>query len=124
MFHKSPIGIYWRQIIKFDRIDVCQLLGGLNNNFIPLVADFREILFTLCPFLPRGCPMKVGKYYGYNLTMKSEYGESLHKRMSPNAMPNGQYRTVLKFFNDDDTTGASFWYHEEMYDASNPQMDF
>lgn len=63
--------------------------------------------------------MDPGKYYGYNLTIPKDLGKSAFEQLTPTAMPNGQFRSVITLYNDKDKRGGNFWFHEEAYDPSN-----
>lgn len=116
--YKSPTGIYWRQIMKLEKIDICELLGGWHNA-IPLVEHAKNYIFNLLPFLPRTCPFKPGKYYGYNISIDDQIGTEVHKYVTPSLYPNGVYMNIYKFYADDDKEGGYIRAHTDMYDSAN-----
>lgn len=84
-----------------------------------IVEYFKNFLFELFPFLPRQCPISPGKYYGYNISIDSNFGTGINKFITPTIMPNGVYRNVFKFQPDNDTEGVTIWIHRNIYDVNN-----
>lgn len=118
VMYKSTNNIYWRQIMAFDNINMCQLLKGMNT--IPLITYYRDFFFEIIPNLPRSCPYLPGKYYTYNISIINDAtGKDVEKTISPTAMPNGIYRTTLRYFTEEDKDGVCFWFHLEKYDVKN-----
>lgn len=110
--------MYYRQFLNLKNIDICNLLDG-PQNFLPVVKQTKEVILNLLPFLPRHCPVKVGKYYGYNMSVSNNLGEKIYSSISPSMFPNGDYRNIYKFYTNDDPVGASVLYVHRIYDVDN-----
>lgn len=110
--------MYYRQIIKLDRINICQLLNGMGN-FLDVVSFYRDHFLRTLPFLPKKCPMMTGKYYGYNISMRNDSGLDGRQIVSSDLMPNGVYRNIFKLFSNEDQEGLTIWYNTEEYDPKN-----
>lgn len=121
--YKSPTGIYWRQFLKLEKIDICALLGGWANS-LPVVEYSKKMIYKVCPFLPRRCPFIPGKFYGYNMSIDGKIGRGQQERISPILFPNGAYRTVYKFYADEDPEGATVRVQQEYYHVENADNTF
>lgn len=109
----------WRQIISIDKIDACAVLSGINT--FPFFTSFLEGYYNVFPKFPKKCPFSSGKYYVENVTIVGEHGTPFNKvleSLSPTQIPNGVYRTVVKFYTDAEFFG-SVMYNMEFYDKMN-----
>lgn len=114
----------WRQLIKLDRIVVCPILEGVNA--LPVLATFRDIIYSIVPTLPRKCPFTPMRLTLQNATIMSpEFVEHIKKLMNDitaTLLPNGVYRGVVKFYNDKDLQGFIIYYHIEVYFRLNDEV--
>lgn len=118
--YKSPTSIYWRYFpITFSKIDLCGLLGGWSNA-LPIVEQIKTLYLRIMPFIPRKCPIEPGEYSGYNLALPS-LQELDARKISTQALPNGVYRGLFKFYNDEDTEGFMIRLELESYNAKNAE---
>lgn len=110
-------GLYWRQIIKLDKIDACALATGATN--IDFLKAMRDEYIRMFPNLPAKCPIEPGKYYAKNVTFFDHNNPLFEWRefqlVTP-SLPNGIYRHVVKFYNDEDPVGFMIYFHIELYD--------
>lgn len=118
MMHKSPVGIYWRQIIQLNEINLCQLLHSAHFS-LPVVEYYRKFILGLFPHLPKKCPIAVGKYYDYNISVEANFGTESFQYISSSIFPNGIYRTIFKFYTRDDSIGVMIWSNMNIYETSN-----
>lgn len=119
LMYKPPTGIYFRQIINLNSIDVCQLLDGANKNFMPIVKNYKDYIFEKFSFLPKKCPSGPGKYYGYNISISGNDGSEFYSLISPVSLPNGIYRFILRFYSPLDREGVTIWITYQIYDVNN-----
>lgn len=112
--------MYWRHLYEIRKIDYCGLVEG-KYNAIPLVVNVKSLILKIAPFLPQKCPVQIGKYYGYNLSISNNFGLDEAKFLTPQ-LPNGVYRTSYKFYDeDDDKEGATFSFNLEVDDVDNAE---
>lgn len=125
-FIKPHLGTSWRQILKFDKINVCASIniaktGSVGNSDI-LKAFWKEYYETFHG-LPDKCPIERGKYFVRNQTVynsndndyASSHQSDLENTMTPK-FPNGIYRHIIRFYNDEDAEGFSAFWHVDRYD--------
>lgn len=74
------------------------------------------------PNLPRGCPLKPGKYNTYNISVKSDNDIEVEAFISPISLPNGLYRNTLRFYTNTDPEGICYWFHVEKYVVKNVEI--
>jgi hypothetical protein len=116
--------------MKFDNIDACGLLKGLNTS--PFFAAVMDLYKSFFPNLPSTCPIPIGKYsvdnvtivmnpkYELNMTYEDHMKQSedqLHvrfnKALSSDFFPNGVYRHIVKLYNEKDPIGVTVsWFFE------------
>lgn len=106
--------------MKLDRINICELLGGWLNA-IPLVEAAKNYYFDLFPFIPRKCPFKPGKYYGHNISIADQNITDVFKFISPSLLPNGIYRHIFHFYDNNDSGGVSIRFDIDIYDPANAE---
>lgn len=126
-------GPSWRQIVSLDNIDICALANGFKT--IPFLDAFRTYVKKTYPGIPFYCPIKPGSYYAppvvmpthymnysdsQNMTFdeirrKNENAGDLGSSFTPNLLPNGLYRHIIKLYNDLDPIGFCIYWHNEHY---------
>lgn len=109
LLYKS--GVSWRQIIRLEKIKVCNFLSG-SNMFQFLIA-VRDGYNTLAPpSFPRKCPIKKGKYSASNISLvRGDLSYAANRAMTVGELPNGLYRHVISLSDDEDPVGATLWWH-------------
>lgn len=100
-------------------MDLCGLLGGWSNA-LPIVEQIKTLYLRITPFIPKKCPVEPGRYSGYNLALPS-LQELDVRTVSTQSLPNGVYRGLFKFYNDDDLEGFTIRLELESYDARNAE---
>lgn len=103
----------WRQYVKLDRIDICNIFRG-GSDVIPYLATVRKSYMAEFTSLPRNCPIEPGKYYATNVSMGDTYGNQMNEAMTSTPLPNGIYRHVIRIHNDDDPVGFVLYWHIEV----------
>jgi hypothetical protein len=107
----------WRQLIKFDRIDACSILKGIN--VIPFLKSVKDMFFRIAPNLPKVCPVMPQTLSLVDAIIVSpqlmEEYKILFGTMSATLIPNGVYRNVGKCYTDKDPEGFLFYAHSEIY---------
>lgn len=135
VMYKSPNGLFWRQIMKFQKIDICSLL---DENVMDMFKAVKRFYVSTFPELPSKCPMNPGKYSTKTLsaeTNRQSYnssdnvlkeGESklddlsrkINAELTPGGtLPNGIYRFVYRFYNDDDPQGCAIYWQTKIYEV-------
>lgn len=110
-------GLYWRQFIKLQKIDACALgLGATSIDFLKSIIEEYRRMF---PDLPYKCPIEPGKYFAKNVTffdnISPDFEWKEFQKLTP-SLPNGIYRHVVKFHNEEDPIGFMLYFHIELYD--------
>lgn len=115
---KPLTGLYWRQFLKLDNIDVCALLNGENQ--IDFLKSAVEEYINLFPGLPKRCPIEKKKYSAKNVRF-IRTGEISNRNYShsaayltPKDFPNGIYRNTVRFYTDYDPEGFMIYWHVQM----------
>lgn len=114
---KPMTGQYWRQFLKIDDINFCALTR--NGHRIDLIREIFEIYSRNFPNMPLKCPIEKKIYSAKNVTLlKNAEGNEDNPmgNLSPQSLPNGIYRHVLKFYNKDDLIGITNFWHIQLYD--------
>lgn len=110
MLHKN--GLSWRNIIALKDINICDTMSNPNSLFF---RPFRELL-EFFKGTPRNCPIPAGKSdsnftfsFGTFKNLSEEMYDHIKKIASfvtPTLFPNGLYKFVMRFFNDEDPIGV------------------
>jgi len=104
--------------MKFENVDICSWIS-VNQTF-KLFEVVRESTLWTCqnvlPNIPCKCPVEKKRYSADNIITIQGDAEAAIKEITPQAWPNGIYRFIFRFFNDDDPGIATVWFHIEVYD--------
>jgi hypothetical protein len=121
--------------MKIDDIDLCSLARGLNTN--PLLKAVLKFYKKHLPNLPSTCPAIAGNYSAKNVTMimnpKFELNMTLNdfqkyeqpyselvNALSSQLLPNGVFKHIIRFFNEEDPVGfALSWLLEFRHRLNN-----
>lgn len=114
----KPInGLSWRQYLKIDNLDVCNILSGKNpNEYVRVV--FQDY-FRLFPNMPHKCPVEEGNYSAKNVTINTTTEiETASDRRLTAKLPNGVYRHTVRLYDDKiDLEGFMLFWHVQIYDS-------
>lgn len=112
---KPMNGQSWRQIIKIDDINVCEMMRLANHN-IDFVRKVFEFYRHALPNLPSGCPMLKKTYSAKNVTIFENPEDSANRMLSTVNLPNGIYRHTMRLSNKEDPEGFAAFWHVQIYD--------
>lgn len=107
-------GATWRQLIKFERIDGCMFLNGMQS--LPIIDAVKKYYGEYFPNWPQRCPIMPGKYSVYNLTVIGPGNEErvstkhLLKNVSPKLFPNGVYRHKFHVYSEDSADDLTIYF--------------
>lgn len=119
----KPInGQNWRQFLKFENINICNILNGGHD--IEYIQSIKQQYFLLFPGLPKKFPIETRKYFAKSIKL-FQSDEEIKKSgvrapdqfLTPKMLPNGVYRHTLRFYTDSDPEGFMVFWHIEFYDS-------
>lgn len=120
LYLKGTLSTNWRQIIRFDRVNMCPIIDGSDRR-MKLFNHYRQLAFEMFPTLPRKCPVLAKEYRADDITVMSPYIVEILKDNNKfitlslsEFPPNGIYRCVVKVYSDKDPIGMTYWYHAEV----------
>jgi Protein of unknown function (DUF1091) len=110
MFKVSVVTFYknhnnWRQIINIKSVNICDVFSSSN----PLILNYVKYLKAMFTSIPFDCPVKLGRYYQYNVSVANpdlrvtEKGNAFFEMTT--SLPNGVYRTNINFGTPEDPRG-------------------
>lgn len=103
----------WRQIIKVDKVDLCDFYK--NGNKLPFIGDGMHYFLDLIPNAPRGCPILPGEYYTHNISLGTAEQVASEPESFRFGFPNGVYKHTITIYNDEDPMGFKISY-EQLHD--------
>lgn len=113
----------WRQILKLKNLDACDAFKGTHP--VELANQYMKFMSVYLPnLIPDACPVKPHKYFVNHTITSVSIANNFTMALTPEPYPNGRYRIVLRFHNQRDPIGVTFWVMIEYYYWNNEATQF